>query len=222
MKWLQNTWVREYIVPDLTFETRGGLSLPVCGIDEAGRGPLAGPVVAGAVILHDNVANDTFLLSHVNDSKKLSSKQRDALYEHITQTCYWAVGIADVAEIDTYNILQATMIAMNRAFQGLPVRPLHALIDGNRPPALQGCTVETVIKGDSRCVSIAAASIIAKVTRDRIMHDLHRQYPNYGWERNAGYGTELHMQGISVHGITPHHRMSFAPVREAAISKKTA
>ncbi len=201
-------------MPDISLETRPEVTAPVCGIDEVGRGPLAGPVVAAAVILPDTIP-DGDLLWTANDSKKLSEKKREALYDHITQTCTCAIGMATVAEIDRHNILQASLMAMARAFDGLTIRPAHALVDGNKAPKLQNCTIETVIKGDGKSLSIACASIIAKVTRDRIMQDLHSEFPHYGWAKNAGYGTALHLQGIDIHGVTPHHRISFAPVRNA-------
>lgn len=201
-------------MPDLFLETRPEIVKPVCGIDEVGRGPLAGPVVAAAVILPKHLPKDDLLWT-ANDSKKLSEKKRDILYARITKTCDCAIGMASVDEIDKHNILQASLMAMARAFDGLSVRPAHALVDGNKAPRLQNCTIETIVKGDGKSLSIACASIIAKVTRDRIMKDLHKEFPHYGWSKNAGYGTALHLHGIDIHGVTPHHRTSFAPVRNA-------
>lgn len=180
----------------------------VAGIDEAGRGPLAGPVVAAAVI---------FDLSRrppkgINDSKKLTPVIREELYEAITAKARYGIGIATVAEIDTHNILGATMIAMARAVSLLGIIPDVALVDGNRAPALP-CRVKTVVEGDALSISIAAASIIAKVTRDRMMRELAREFPGYGWETNVGYGTDEHYRGLNALGVTPHHRRSFAPVR---------
>lgn len=187
----------------------------VCGIDEAGRGPLAGPVVAAAVILDQDRAPDA-LLHGLNDSKKLSARKREALLT-ILETCGAAVigiGQATVAEIDTHNILRATHMAMNRAYLGLNCPVDVALVDGNRAPTLStSCAVRTVVGGDGLSLSIAAASIVAKVTRDRIMTNLAREFPQYGWERNAGYGTKEHRAAMLKHGVSVHHRRSFAPVR---------
>lgn len=194
-------------MPNLSIEqSHGGI---VCGIDEAGRGPWAGPVVAAAVIL--DVAR---LPPGIDDSKKLTALKREALYGAIMACAQAGVGIADVAEIDALNILGATMLAMRRALEQLPVKPTLALVDGNRAPDLP-CRVQTVIGGDAKSLSIAAASIIAKVTRDRMMADLARQFPHYGWEKNAGYGTAAHQRALAEYGVTPHHRKSFAPVKAA-------
>ena len=182
---------------------------PVAGIDEAGRGPWSGPVVAAAVVLDD--AN---IPEGLNDSKKLSALKRGILFELITSQAMVGVGVASVQRIDRDNILQATLWAMAEAAKALPEYPAAALIDGNFAPPLE-CRCETVIKGDARSLSIAAASIIAKVTRDRIMVDLANKYPGYGWERNKGYGTAEHRQGITLSGVTPHHRRSFRPIRLA-------
>lgn len=187
----------------------------VCGIDEAGRGPLAGPVVAAAVIL-DRACVPDALMEGLNDSKKLTAQKREELLA-VLETCGAAVigiGQADVAEIDTHNILCATHMAMDRACTALG-RPVDvALVDGNRPPSLSlGCAVRTVVGGDGLSLSIAAASIVAKVTRDRIMAALAADFPQYGWERNAGYGTAEHRAAMVEHGVCIHHRRSFAPVR---------
>ena len=188
---------------------------PVAGIDEAGRGPLAGPVVAAAVIL-DGERCPGDLLSRITDSKALSAKQREEIFRDLHDLSVpghviFGVGQADVGEIDRLNILQATFLAMARAVAALPVAPAYALVDGNRLPVLP-CAAQAIVKGDQRSTSIAAASIIAKVTRDRIMAGLAGEFPGYGWERNAGYGTPEHRAALARLGVTPHHRQSFAPV----------
>ena len=194
-------------MPDLSLEA--SLPPPVAGIDEAGRGPWAGPVVAAAVILPAGRAPDG-----IDDSKRLSRERRAELYERIRAAATVGVGEASVGEIDALNVLQATMVAMRRAVEALGTRPSHALVDGNRLPDL-ACPARAVIGGDSRSLSIAAASIVAKETRDRIMRRLARLHPGYGWERNAGYGTREHARALDALGPTPHHRRSFRPVREA-------
>ena len=201
-------------MPDFSLESaHGGL---VAGVDEAGRGPWAGPVVAAAVILHP-----ARIPGGINDSKKLSPARRDALYDVILDHAIASgVGIATVEEIDEINILAATMLAMQRAVSLLSPAPTLVLIDGNRAPALP-CAVQTVVGGDATSLSIAAASIIAKVTRDRVMAELSRQYPGYGWEKNAGYGTAAHQQCLAERGLTPHHRKSFAPIK-ALLEKEQA
>lgn len=183
---------------------------PVCGVDEAGRGPWAGPVVAGAVILDINNLPDV-LRAGLDDSKKLKAAKRSLLFAALQDCAHIGIGMASVQEIDDVNILQATFKAMQRAVADLPIAPAFALIDGNRPPDL-GCGVRTVVRGDGLSLSIAAASIVAKVTRDHIMTDLARRHPGYGWERNAGYGTAQHQQGLARLGVTDHHRRSFAPI----------
>ena len=194
-------------IPDLSLESV--LAPPVAGIDEAGRGPWAGPVVAAAVILSaDGV------LDGIDDSKRLPRERRAELYEQIRATATVGIGEASVEEIDVLNILEATMLAMRRAVEALETRPSHALVDGNRLPDL-ACPAQAIIKGDSRSLSIAAASIVAKETRDRTMRRLARTYPGYGWEHNAGYGTREHARALETLGPTPHHRRSFRPVREA-------
>lgn len=185
----------------------------VCGVDEAGRGPWAGPVTAAAVIF-DQTTLSPELAQSLNDSKKLSAKKREALIDQIKEESIWAVGEASVEEIDEFNILQATFLAMRRAVQGLSQKPDFALIDGNKMPPQLGIEGMPIVKGDGLSCSIAAASIIAKVTRDRQMADLAKQYPHYGWERNAGYGVKLHQQGLASNGVTPHHRKSFAPIKK--------
>jgi ribonuclease HII len=176
----------------------------ICGVDEAGRGPLAGPVCAAAVILPPHAD-----IPGLNDSKKLSDKRRRELFPVIKETAVaYGIGIATHEEIDEINILQATYLAMERAIQALSVKPELALIDGNRARDF-GIPVETVVKGDSRSVSIAAASILAKVTRDDMMLELADTYPQYGFEIHKGYGTKAHYAALDEHGISPIHRMSF-------------
>lgn len=184
---------------------------PVAGIDEAGRGPWAGPVVAAAVILPEDRITES-LRDRLDDSKKLKKALREALLGKLEPIAEIGVGIASTEEIDSLNILQATLLAMKRACALLPTPPATALVDGNRPPDLP-CEVRTVVKGDALSLSIAAASIVAKVTRDRIMVDLAAQFPGYGWERNAGYGTAEHQNALLELGVTPAHRASFAPIR---------
>ena len=179
----------------------------VCGIDEAGRGPLAGAVVAAAVIL-----DPLRPIPGLNDSKKLSEKKRDALAVLIRERAVaWAVASASVEEIDRLNILHATMLAMQRAVAGLSVRPTGAMVDGNRCPKLD-IPCEAVVKGDGKIASIAAASILAKTVRDADMLALHAQYPMYGFDRHMGYPTAAHFQALEEHGASPVHRRSFGPV----------
>ena len=178
---------------------------PVCGIDEAGRGPLAAPVYAAAVILPEHAD-----LPGLNDSKKLSAKKREALYDAICeQAVAWCVASASEKEIDTINILQATFLAMRRAVENLSVTPDLLLIDGNQKPHIGLCDEVTVIKGDTKSMSIAAASVLAKVSRDRYMLKLSEQYPQYAFEKHKGYGTKLHYERIAQYGISPVHRRSF-------------
>jgi ribonuclease HII len=182
----------------------------ICGVDEAGRGPLAGPVTAAAVIL-----DPARPIAGLDDSKVLTAKARDALYDLVVErSLAWCVASASVEEIDTLNILQATMLAMRRAVDGLSVTPTLAKIDGNRCPVLS-VRCEAVIGGDALVPSISAASIIAKVTRDRMLLELHETYPMYGFDAHAGYGTAQHLAALREHGPCEHHRRSFAPVREA-------
>jgi ribonuclease HII len=179
----------------------------VCGIDEAGRGPWAGPVVAAAVILPATDAP-----KGLADSKKLSAPRRETLLAAIEANCDVGVGLADVEEIDRLNILQATFLAMRRAVAGLRTRPVHALVDGNRAPGL-GIATTCIVKGDAKEPAISAASIVAKVHRDRIMAALDAEYPGYGWARNAGYGTAEHRAALARLGVTPQHRRSYAPIK---------
>ena len=178
--------------------------LVVCGVDEAGRGPLAGPVFAGAVILPENYTHEI-----LNDSKKLSEKKRDLVYDDIIRDAVsWSVGMATEQEIDDINILNATFLAMKRAVEGLNIKPDLAFIDGNRY-ANTGVKEITIVKGDSKCMSVAAASIIAKVSRDRFMQEVDKQYPQYQFSKHKGYGTKLHYEMIEQFGVSPVHRKTF-------------
>ena len=201
-------------MPDFTIENKYRDKGIIAGIDEAGRGPLAGPVVAGAVVFPQlKIAEG--LAGALDDSKKLSPKKREELYEALfASDALIGVGMASAAEIDEVNILQATFLAMRRALDNVGAKVDLALVDGNRDPKLY-CPALTIVKGDSLSLSIAAASIVAKVTRDRIMAKLALQYPFYGWDRNAAYGTKEHLEALAKYGVTPEHRKSFAPVREA-------
>ena len=205
-------------MPDFHFEhtahARGALC--VAGVDEVGRGPLAGPVTAAAVVL-----DPARIPTGLNDSKKLTHARRLALSAELHAVAHVSIAHASVAEIDDLNILRASHLAMIRAIAGLPGAPDHLLIDGNQLP--RGLTVpaETIVKGDTRSLSIAAASIVAKVARDHIMVILAQQHPGYGWETNAGYGTTVHLNALLNLGITPHHRRSFAPVHNILYQDKT-
>jgi ribonuclease HII len=196
-------------VPDFSFENaaRFNGALRVAGVDEVGRGPLAGPVTAAAVIL-----DPARIPAGLNDSKMLTAVRRAALAIDIAATAVVCVAHASVEEIDALNILRASHLAMCRAVAGLSLPPDHVLIDGNLVPLDMACRADAIVKGDALCLSIAAASIMAKVARDAIMVDLAQQYPAYGWERNAGYPTQAHLTVLKSHGATPHHRRSFAPV----------
>jgi ribonuclease HII len=187
-------------------EVAGG---PIAGVDEAGRGPWAGPVVAAAVIL-----DPARLPSGVDDSKALDEHMRETVYQRIVATSLFAVGIAEVERIDRDNILAATMWAMGEAVAALSERPRLVLIDGTRAPRL-ACETRTIVKGDAKCLSIAAASIVAKVTRDRLMMDLAREHPGYGFERHKGYGTPEHKAALARLGVSAQHRRSFKPVQLA-------
>ena len=194
-------------MPDYTYELASkekGFNF-VCGVDEAGRGPLAGPVCAAAVILPKNT-----VIEGLNDSKKLSEKKRESLFDVIKEKAVaWSVAFASVEEIEEFNILNATFIAMNRAIDGLSTKADFALIDGNRVPKDIKIPCETVIKGDSKSMSIAAASVLAKVTRDRLMLELDEKYPLYEFKKHKGYGTALHMDLIRKYGPSECHRPSF-------------
>lgn len=196
-------------LPDFSFESAAlaAGAHRVAGVDEAGRGPLAGPVTAAAVVLQPGR-----FPQGLNDSKRLSAARRAELATWIMAHCDWSVSHVTVAEIDRLNIYHAAHLAMCRAVAGLRRPPCHVLVDGNRVPRDLGRAAEAVVKGDARCLSIAAASILAKVLRDRIMVDLAQQHPGYGWEANAGYPTPAHKRALLDIGITPHHRRSFAPV----------
>lgn len=201
-------------MPDFAFEDACA-ALPVAGVDEVGRGPWAGPVTAAAAVLvRGRVPED--LLAALDDSKKLSPARREAIAARLAgcEGVIWALGEASVAEIDAINILQASFLAMRRALEALPIAPAHALIDGNKcPPGLR-CAATPVVHGDALSLSIAAASILAKVHRDRIMLGLDARFPGYGWGSNAGYGTPEHQRGLLTLGVTEHHRKSFAPIRK--------
>jgi ribonuclease HII len=202
-------------VPDLSFESalhaRGVHR--VAGVDEAGRGPLAGPVAAAAVILPRG-----FTCPGLDDSKKISASRREVFYQHLTenQGIIWAVATADCAEIDRHNILRATHLAMRRAVEALVPPPDHCLIDGL---PLRGFPFphDGIVKGDGLSLSIAAASIIAKVTRDRMMREIDREFPEFGFARHQGYGTKEHLEALRIHGPCRHHRRSFQPVAQLAL-----
>jgi ribonuclease HII len=194
------------VVPDFSYELTTGFA-QVAGVDEVGRGPLAGPVTAAAVIL-----NPDDIPAGLNDSKKLTAARRAVLFDAIMARATVCVAHASVAEIDELNILRASHLAMERAVAGLEIAPQHLLIDGNLIP--RGLTIgaTAIIKGDAKSLSIAAASIVAKVTRDRLMHALGVQFPGYGWAENVGYPTKHHLAALLNLGITPWHRQSFKPV----------
>lgn len=194
-------------------EARAAGYARVCGIDEAGRGPLAGPVVAAAVILPED-----FELPGLNDSKKLSAKRREALFEALMgdERVLKSVAEASVEEIDRLNILRATHLAMRRAAEGLKPQPDFCLIDGLAVPNFP-LPSHNIVKGDARCLCIAAASILAKVSRDHLMQQLDRKFPMYGFARHAGYGTAAHLKALREYGVSPHHRRSFAPVAQMAL-----
>ncbi len=214
------------IYPNFTLENAH--NGPVFGLDEAGRGPLAGPVVAACVHIPDDKRSLDFV-GEIRDSKKLSDKMLEYLFEKISENFIYGIAEVSPQEIDEINILQASLKAMEKAFsnchpEAFTLKDLDssgqalqndrvALIDGNRIPKNLPCKAQAVVKGDGKSVSIAAASILAKVTRDRIMTELAAEHPHYGWERNVGYPTAEHLAAIDRFGITPHHRRSFAPVR---------
>lgn len=191
---------------------------PIIGIDEVGRGPLAGPVITAAVYFDPQYTIPPENRGFFQDSKKLSAKKRLAAYNYITQHphIHWALGAASVEEINTHNILQATFIAMRRAYERLPgnTHTHTLLVDGSIIPPWPDLRVQAIIKGDSLYPEISAASIIAKECRDHLMTKLHQRYPYYRWDANAGYGTAAHMTGIRAQGITRHHRPTFAPIRK--------
>lgn len=193
---------------------------PVCGIDEVGRGPLAGPVVAAAVIL-DRARFPKQLLAEINDSKKLTPLRRAALYKHIHDYADVAIASCDVEEIDRLNILHASLLAMTKACEKLSTKPVFALVDGNKAPRLD-CRIQTIVQGDARSLSIAAASIVAKHYRDTWMAEQAKIYPVYAWEQNVGYATRQHLEAIEIHGISPLHRRSFAPTSKQSVKESSA
>lgn len=197
-------------VPDFSIEKICSKKI-IAGVDEAGRGPLCGPVVAGAVIFLKYDFDD---MPIITDSKQMSEKQRDIAFDWITNNkdIVWATGSCSPAEIDELNILWASITAMERAVGALKIQPEHCLVDGNRVP--KNLIGTAVVKGDAKSLSIAAASILAKVTRDRLMHDLSKQFPQYGWEKNAGYPTPEHLRAIEKYGINEHYRKTFGPVKK--------
>jgi ribonuclease HII len=184
----------------------------VCGVDEAGRGPLAGPVMAAAVILPAKLPRA--VKKEIRDSKQMSAQAREDVFGPLTRLCRYAVAEASVNEIARYNILWASMLAMTRAIAGLRIKIDMALIDGNRVPRTLECSAVAIIAGDDKSLSIAAASIIAKVTRDRLMKKLAEEHPGYGWEHNVGYGTPEHLEALRKLGPTDWHRANFAPVMQ--------
>lgn len=196
-------------LPDFSFEdaARDRGHLRIAGVDEVGRGPLAGPVVAAAVVL-----DPARFPVGLNDSKALTLARREALFAQIMDCAEVSVAEASVVEIDAHNILRASHLAMLRAIAGLVTLPDHVLIDGNMVPRGLTLSCETIVKGDARSLSIAAASIVAKVWRNRHMVDLAQQFPGYGWDANAGYPTPAHKSALATLGVTPHHRRSFKPV----------
>jgi ribonuclease HII len=189
--------------PSLVWDTPG----LIAGVDEAGRGPLAGPVVAAAVIL-----DELKPIQGLADSKKLSAKRREKLFDEIrAKALCFSIAEATVEEIDTLNILQATMLAMKRAVEGLRLKPHKVLVDGNRLPSLD-ILAEAIVQGDAKVPAISAASILAKVQRDRLCASMHQAHPQYGFDQHKGYGTQAHLEALAVHGASPWHRRSFAPV----------
>lgn len=203
--------------PDFSFEDAliaQGLTR-IAGVDEVGRGPLAGPVTAAAVVL-----DPARLPEGLNDSKVLTAKRREALLEAIMTSAEVSIAHASVAEIDEINILRASHLAMERAIAGLARPPDHVLIDGNLIPRSLALPATAIVKGDARSLSIAAASIVAKITRDAIMWDLAQQFPGYGWETNAGYPSKSHRLALQDLGVTPHHRRSFKPVHNILYQHK--
>jgi ribonuclease HII len=198
-------------MPDFSLEKEYSNKM-IIGVDEVGRGPLAGPVVAAAVYIPiENWGHPVW--REVQDSKKLSSIRREILFSVIQSQCHFGIAEASVEEIDSLNILQATFLAMKRAIEKINIEAPYILIDGNRLPKTWSWEARAIIKGDTKSVSIAAASILAKVTRDKMMEKLGETYPHYGWSSNAGYGTSQHLEALENHGVTHHHRKTFAPVR---------
>lgn len=202
-------------IPDFCIEKDCGHKI-VVGVDEAGRGPLCGPVVAGAVVFKKYDFDDMPIIS---DSKQMNEKQREIAYDWITNNpdIIWAVGQCSAVEIDEMNILRASLTAMKRAIAKLDIVPEYCLVDGNK--MIDSMSGQAVVKGDSKSMSIAAASIIAKVTRDRIMHELAIQFPQYAWDKNAGYPTKQHLQAIEKYGINEHYRKTYGPVKKCMGNK---
>jgi ribonuclease HII len=200
-------------VPNWKHEIEAGIKngVIVCGVDEVGRGPLAGPVVACAVCLPVDMPRR--ITRRLKDSKQIDREEREEVAQILRETVSFGVGMADVEEIDRINILRASHLAMLRAYEGVPSRPAYALVDGNQAPNLP-CPITCIIGGDAISLSIAAASIIAKVERDKIMRELAVAHPVYGWETNVGYSTRDHLSALKEHGPTPYHRRSFRPVYE--------
>ncbi|MGL4825390.1 MAG: ribonuclease HII [Alphaproteobacteria bacterium] len=202
------------MVPDFSHETRIGM-FPLAGVDEAGCGAWAGPVVAAAVIFLDLEQLSSDLHVWIQDSKKLTPLKRAQAYQRLCaypEAILWNVGISSVEEIEQLNIRKATFLAMKRAVDGLSVQPKVALVDGIAKPTLKGCDVHMLAGGDSKSLSVAAASIVAKVTRDRLMEDLHIQHPQFAWNQNKGYGTQAHQEALKTQGVTLHHRRGYAPI----------
>ena len=209
-------------MPDFAIEEPYGKL--VIGIDEAGRGPWVGPVVAGAVLFKNRSFNPK-LFSSLNDSKKLSAKKREQIYEDLFTeqqkgNVLIGIGEASAQEIDDFNILQATFLAMSRACAKIDIKPDMVLVDGNKIPTTIKLPCRAIVQGDGKCCSIAAASIVAKVYRDRLMQKLAEKYPYYGFEKNAGYGTKAHIEGLKKYGITPEHRKSYKPIKELLNASK--
>ncbi len=205
-------------MPDFACEKTIAAAKLIAGVDEAGRGPWAGPVVAGAVVFPNLEISDS-LARGLDDSKKLTAAKREALFDELRRSnALIGCGMASVEEIDAMNILQATFLAMRRAVESLSAVPDFAIVDGNKIPPELPCPARFLIKGDALSLSVAAASIVAKVTRDRLMRDLAKEFPYYGWEKNAGYGTKAHQDGLAAHGVCVHHRKSYAPVQRILAS----
>lgn len=200
--------------PNLSRERESGVS-PVCGVDEVGRGPWAGPLVAGAAIIPEKLG-----IEGIGDSKRLSAATRERLSVLLHDRAIVGIGIVEVAELDRIGLTAANDLAMARAIEALPSAPALALIDGKRVPKGLPVPAEAIVKGDSKSLSIAAASIVAKVARDRMMSDLAKQHPGYGWETNAGYGTAAHKAGLKTLGVTPHHRRSFKPIANILLEEQ--
>lgn len=203
-------------MPDFKYENALGDFHLIAGLDEAGRGPWCGPVVAGCVMWVNGCPEE--LANQINDSKKLTPAKRELLFEKIIQsTPAYGIGQASAQEIDQINILQASFLAMHRAYDDMiqkGFQPSYALIDGNRLPENWPIPTQAIIGGDGKSLTIAAASILAKVTRDRIMTELAKEYPAYGWDKNAGYGTKTHQNALMQFGVTPHHRLSYKPIQK--------